>query len=77
MTTPKLNPRTHRIRADSVRPGHIVMESDEHPAVDVRVRRPHGAILLWCRYVWQATHEPVWSFGPFDPTAPIEVSKER
>lgn len=75
---PKLDPRTRRVRADSVRPGHIVMESDQHPAVVVRVgRRNTGAVWMWCRYVWQASSEPLWPFGPFDPATPVDISKEK
>lgn len=73
----KLTPRTIPLRADSVRPGHIVMESDEHPAVVIRATQHHGVVTLWCRYIWQATHEPVWPFGPLAGSSPIDVSKER
>lgn len=76
-TPPRLNPRTDRMRADSVRPGHVLMESDEHPAVVVRVAYPSGGVTFWCRFTWQATHEPAWPHGPFHPAAPIDISKER
>jgi len=79
MTAPKLNPRTQTVRADSVRPGHTVMESHEHPAVVVRVARHSGtgAVTFWCRYVWQASTEPLWPFGPHHPATPIDISKEK
>lgn len=75
-TTSMLNPRTERIRADSVRPGHVLMESDEHPAVVIRANQHHGEVTFWCRFTWQATHEPAWPHGPFHPAAPIDISKE-
>lgn len=53
------------------------MESDEHPAVVLRANQHHGEVTFWCRFTWQATHEPAWPLGPFPRAAPIDVSKER
>jgi len=43
-TAHNLSPRTRVVRAADVRPGHIVMESHEHPAVVVRVVRFGGIV---------------------------------
>ena len=77
MTTPKLNPRTERVRADSIRPGHVVMESDGHPAVVVRIAQRRGTLTFWCRYVWQAATEPVWPMRALRPSEAVDLSKEK
>jgi hypothetical protein len=74
-TAHNLTPRTRATRADSVRPGHIVMESQDHPAVVVRVGRPRGKVRLWCRYVWQAAHESEWPMPDLDPDDAVRVAR--
>lgn len=73
-----LSPRTRVVRAADVRPGHIVMESQEHPAVVVRVV-PFGRsrVRFWCRCVWQATHEVEWPMPDLDPDATVLVARNR
>ncbi|GAA1997301.1 hypothetical protein [Microbacterium pumilum] len=81
-TAHELTPRTRAVRAADVRPGHIVMESHEHPAVVVRVERPHNGtrIRLYCRFVWQASTEPTWAM-PEDHTLRaddiVQVARNR
>ena len=67
-----LNPKTETVAAAMIRPGHIVMESHEHPAQVTRVVRSNGSLAIWCRFIWQATREPDWKLGSFQPRAPIE-----
>lgn len=60
-------------RADcSLRSGDVVMESDAHPAVVVRITRPPGKVHIWARYVWQASRESSWLMGHFRPDHPFD-----
>ncbi len=76
-TAPNLTPRTKVVCAADVRPGHIVIESREHPAVVVRVGRPNGKLRFHCRYVWQASHEVAWPMDDLHPDAAVRISKEK
>ena len=72
MTALDLNPKTTTVAAATVRPGHIVMESNEHPAQVTRLAQPGGRVTIYCRFVWQATHEPDWKLGTLDPRDGVE-----
>lgn len=76
MNVHNLNPHTRGVRAASVRPGHVIVESHAHPAVVERVAH-RGTYTFWCRYVWQSAAEPVWPLGPFHPDSRIDLSVER
>lgn len=76
-TAHNLTPRTRVMRAADVRPGHIVMESHDHPAVVVRVVRQYAKVRLWCRYVWQATHEVAWPLPDLPEDARVRVARNR
>lgn len=74
-----LTPRTRQVRAADVRPGHIVVESHERPAVVVRVSYPRSGvrITLHCRYVWSATADPLRPMSDLDPDTLVHISKEK
>lgn len=76
MSVQNLTPRTRSVRAADIRPGHVIVESDAHPAVVDRVAS-RGACTFWCRYVWQSAAEPLWPLGPFHPDSRIDLSVER
>lgn len=68
-----LNPKTQTVPAVAIKPGHIVMESHNHPAQVTRVSYPtNGRVTIRCRFIWQATSEPDWVLGTFNARAPIE-----
>jgi hypothetical protein len=60
-----LNPRTRPVEVEKLRVGHIVMESDEHPAVITRITTPAGKVFIRARYVWQDKTEPDWPLGTY------------
>lgn len=69
MTAVDYSPRTRRVLVSSLRTGHTVMESYEHPAQVTRIVRKVGrsnAVTIWCRYLWQASAESEWELGVFD-----------
>lgn len=72
-----LRPRTERVRASALRSGDVVMESDEHPALIVRlehlVRGAH--VRVWTRYIWQPDTERPWPMGTFHPDYPFDRAK--
>ena len=68
MTRVNYTPRTREVPVSSLRAGHIIMESPEHPAQITRLARKFrgdGAVTIWCRFVWQASREPEWELGVF------------
>jgi hypothetical protein len=67
-----LNPKTVTVAAAMIRPGHIVMESHEHPAQVTRISASNKGLSVWCRFVWQASREKEWLLGTFQPRAGIE-----
>jgi hypothetical protein len=67
-----LNPKTQTVAAAMIRPGHVVMESNEHPAQVTRVSVSNKGLTIWCRFIWQASREKEWKLGTFKPRAPIE-----
>jgi hypothetical protein len=73
-----LNPKTETVAAVTLLPGHVVMESHEHPALVTRVVRSRpNKVSVWCRYQWQASREPEWLLGTFEHRAPIEKAVKR
>lgn len=78
-TAHNLTPRTKVVRAADVRPGHIVIESHEHPAVVVRVVQRHRGhpVRFMCRYIWQAASEDLWPMPDLHPDARVLISKEK
>lgn len=73
-----LNPKTRAVAAATIKPGHIILESHEHPAQITRVTRaPHGRLNLFARFIWQASREPDWLLGTFQPRALIERAVKR
>jgi len=73
-----LSPRTRRVPVSTIRPGDVVMQSDEHPVrISMRKRGAGRDVTLFCRYVWQTDSEPVWTLGTFHPTALIEKAVKR
>jgi len=75
MTRVNYTPRTRKVPVSSLRAGHIVMESPEHPAQITRLARPFGrdaAVTIWCRFVWQASREPEWVLGVFSSESILE-----
>ena len=67
-----LNPKTETVAAATIRPGHIVLESHEHPAQVTRVSVSPKGLSIFCRFIWQASNEKEWMLGTFAPRAPIE-----
>lgn len=76
-TAYNLRPSTIGMRAGELLPGHVVMESDDHPAVVVRIVRLYNghAVRIYARYIWSATTEPVWELGTFQPDTHIPTAK--
>lgn len=73
-----LSPKTRRVPVSTIRPGDVVMQSDEHPVrVSMRKHTQGRELTLYCRYVWQNESEPVWTLGTFRPTALIEKAVKR
>lgn len=67
-----LNPKTQTVAAATIRPGHIVLESHEHPAQVTQVMVSLKGVTIWARYIWQASSEKEWKLGTFKPSTPIE-----
>ena len=67
-----LNPKTRTVAAATIKPGHIVMESNEHPAQVTRVVVTNKGTTIYCRYIWQASSEMEWKLGTFRASAGIE-----
>ena len=72
MTALNLNPKTATVAAASIKPGHVILESHEHPAKVTRLGVSPFGIAIYCRYVWQASSEKDWLLGRFAPHSPIE-----
>lgn len=72
MTELNLNPKTKTVAAAMIKPGHIVMESHEHPAQVTRIAVSPKGIAIHCRFLWQASNEPEWLLGRFAPRDGIE-----
>lgn len=78
MTRPgplNLDPKTHAKRAADLRTGDVVLESHQHPAQVVRPTYSNG-VTVWCRYIWQASHEPVWKLGSYRHDARLQVARK-
>lgn len=67
-----LNPKTQTVAAATIKPGHIILESHEHPAQVTRVTAGPKGIAIWARFVWQASSEKEWMLGTFKPRDGIE-----
>jgi hypothetical protein len=79
MTRPgplNLDPKTHAKRAADLRTGDVVLESHQHPARIVRLSYAASRVNVWCRYIWQATHEPDWKLGSFPHDARLQVARK-
>ncbi len=61
----------------TIKPGHVVMESADFPAVVTRVTSSSGVLTVWARYPWQASLEREWKLGRFHPTDTINTVVER
>ena len=72
MTALNLNPKTTTVAAATIRPGHVILESVEHPAQVTRVVVSNKGISIYARYVWQASNEKEWKLGTFSPSTRIE-----
>ena len=72
MSALNLNPKTKTVAAAMIRPGHIVLESVEHPAQVTRVVVSNRGVTLYARYIWQASAEKEWKLGTFSPRSPVE-----
>lgn len=70
--TVDLHPRTQTVAAATIKPGHVILESHEHPATVTRVVVSNKGMSIYCRYVWSARTEKEWLLGTFKPRAPIE-----
>lgn len=70
--TLNLNPKTQTVAAATIRPGHVILESHEHPAQVTRVVVSNKGISIWARYLWQASSEKDWTLGTFTPRAGIQ-----
>lgn len=53
------------VTVSTLKPGHVVVEGYELPAVITRVVPSNRGITLWARYPWQASREPDWRLGQF------------
>lgn len=71
-TAYNLRPRTERVRASSLRPGDVVMESSDTPMRIARAVHTRLWTRLYARYVWQADREPTWLVGTFHPNHPFD-----
>jgi hypothetical protein len=67
-----LRPATERVRADSLRPGNVVIENADHPALITKTTDNGGRVTLRARYIWSATTEPDWPLGTFHPAALLD-----
>jgi hypothetical protein len=71
------NPPTRPVPAATLRVGHVVMESHEHPAVITKVGNSRGRISIRARYIWSAHTEPDWPLGSFRPTQLLPKAIDR
>ncbi|MFJ3392309.1 hypothetical protein [Leifsonia aquatica] len=65
------------IAVSKLKPGHVVMESHEFPAVVTRVVPNKLGITVWARYPWQASTEPDWRLGRFNSNDTLHKVVER
>lgn len=70
-----LHPSTERVPASALRPGHVVLEAADYPAVVTRAHRSGGQVVVYARYVWQAAHEPSWLMGRYAATHPFDRAR--
>ncbi|MFJ8893566.1 hypothetical protein ACIRCZ_03180 [Leifsonia sp. NPDC102414] len=70
-------PKTKSVPASSIRPGHIVMESYQHPAVVTRISARGQSVHIWARYQWQASRDPEWLLGSFLTTDTVHKAVEK
>jgi hypothetical protein len=65
------------VAVSSLKPGHIVIEGNEYPALLTRLVPGTRGITVWARYTWQASREPDWKLGLFhrDDTLPRVVER--
>ncbi|SDK71942.1 hypothetical protein SAMN05216282_11156 [Cryobacterium psychrotolerans] len=76
-TAYNLRPSTVGVRAGDLRPGHVVVESDDHPAVIVRITLLRsGCVRIYARYIWSAATEPDWELGYFHPDTRIPTAED-
>lgn len=71
MSALDLNPKTTTVAAATIRPGHVVLESVEHPAQVTRVVVSNRGVTIYARYIWQASNEKDWKLGTFSPRSPV------
>jgi hypothetical protein len=73
VTELNLNPKTQTVVAASIKPGHVILESHEHPAQVTRVTTTTtGRVTIYARYIWQASAEKDWKLGTFALRSPIQ-----
>lgn len=65
------------VAVSTLKPGHVVIEDYERPAVITRVVPSPRGITLWARYTWQASREPEWKLGRFDRVDVLPKVVER
>lgn len=70
--TLNLNPKTQTVAAATLRPGHVILESHEHPAQVTRVVVSNKGVTIFARYIWQASSEKEWKLGTFNPRSGIQ-----
>lgn len=67
-----LHPKTQAVAAATIKPGHVILESHEHPATVTRVAVSTKGLAIYARYIWQASSEREWLLGTFKPNARVE-----
>jgi hypothetical protein len=72
-----LNPKTRATAVENLRPGHVVMESAEYPAVITRITTPTGKYCIHARYVWQDATDKDWLFGTYAPGRLLHRALEK
>ena len=72
MSALNLHPKTETVAAATIKPGHVILESEEHPATVTRVAVSNKGYAIYCRYLWPATREKEWLLGTFKARAAIE-----
>jgi hypothetical protein len=65
------------VAASTLKPGHVVMESADFPAVVTRVAGSSRGVTVWARYPWQASLEKDWLLGTFRRTDTLNRVVER
>jgi hypothetical protein len=67
-----LHPKTQTVAAATIKPGHVILESHEHPAQVTRVAVSTKGLAIYARYIWQASSEREWLLGTFKPSSRVE-----